>query len=139
MLTEVDPCSFCNDPLRVDNMLCIVENSQDVFLIEKTHEYNGKYFVLNNLLSPIDGIGLKEINYSKLIEIFENKNIKEVVLALNPSTEGETTMSFLAANLEKQHIKVTRLSTGLPFGGDIEYTSSLTLSNAFKRRYSVTE
>lgn len=139
MLTETDPCRFCSDRSRHQNLLCIVENTQDVYLIEETNEYKGRYFVLNNLLSPIDGIGPDEINYPKLLELVKSDNIDEVVLALNPSAEGETTINYLDLQLSEYISKVTRLSTGLPFGGDIEYTSSLTLGNALKRRYSVKE
>ncbi|MDY6914820.1 MAG: toprim domain-containing protein, partial [Candidatus Cloacimonadota bacterium] len=106
---------------------------------ENTHEYNGSYFVMNNLLSPIDGIGPDQINFYQLLKTIKANQVEEVILALNPSTEGETTMNFLAEELEHYTKKITRLSTGLPFGGDIEYTSSLTLINAFKRRYNVKE
>ena len=137
MLTETDPCLFCADVNRMDNVLCIVENTQDIYLIENTHEYGGKYFVLGNLLSPLDGIGPNDINFSKLLKLVETNKISELILALNPSAEGESTISFLASKFEGHQLKITRLSTGLPFGGDIEYTSSLTLGNALKRRYSV--
>ena len=137
MLTEIDPCYFCSDYTRNQNLLCIVENTQDIYLIENTNEYKGKYFVLNNLLSPLDGIGPDEINFPKLLELLKSDGIDEIILALNPSAEGESTISFLASQFEELKVKVTRLSTGLPFGGDIEYTSSLTLGNALKRRYSV--
>ena len=139
MLTETDPCRFCSDRSRHQNLLCIVENTQDVYLVEDTNEYKGRYFVLNNLLSPIDGIGPEEINFPKLLELLKSDNIDEVVLALNPSAEGGTTINYLDLQISEYISKVTRLSTGLPFGGDIEYTSSLTLGNAFKRRYSVKE
>ncbi len=137
MLTETDPCLFCADANRNDNVLCVVENTQDIYLIENTHEYRGKYFVLGNLLSPLDGIGPKDINFPRLLKLVETNKISELILALNPSAEGESTISFLASKFEGHQLKITRLSTGLPFGGDIEYTSSLTLGNALKRRYSV--
>lgn len=137
MLTENDPCHFCSDFTRHQNLLCIVENTQDIYLIEDTNEFKGRYFVLNNLLSPLDGIGSDEINFPKLLELLKSDGIDEIILALNPSAEGESTISFLASQFEELNVKVTRLSTGLPFGGDIEYTSSLTLGNALKRRYSV--
>ncbi len=137
MLTETDPCLFCADTNRNDNVLCVVENTQDIYLIENTHEYSGKYFVLGNLLSPLDGIGPEDIKFSKLLKLVETNKIRELILALNPSAEGESTISFLASKFEGHQLKITRLSTGLPFGGDIEYTSSLTLGNALKRRYSV--
>ena len=137
MLTENDPCHFCSDYTRNQNLLCIVENTQDIYLIEDTNEFKGRYFVLNNLLSPLDGIGPDEINFPILLELLKSDGIDEIILALNPSAEGESTISFLASQFEELKVKVTRLSTGLPFGGDIEYTSSLTLGNALKRRYSV--
>jgi len=139
MLAETDPCSFCNDSTRLSNVICVVENTQDAYLIENLHEFKGKYFVMNELLSPLDGIGPDEINFPKLEKIISSGEIDEIILALNPSAEGESTINFLASQFEEKNIKITRLSTGLPFGGDIEYTSSITLSNAFKRRYSVTE
>ncbi len=139
MLSEKDPCRFCEDTTRITNVLCVVENTQDAYLIENLHEFKGRYFVLNELLSPLDGIGPDEINFPKLEKIINSDNVDEIILALNPSAEGESTINFLASQFEDKDIKITRLSTGLPFGGDIEYTSSLTLSNAFKRRYSVSE
>ena len=139
MLSETDPCRFCENTTRISNVICVVENTQDAYLIENLHEFKGRYFVLNELLSPLDGIGPDEINFPKFEKIINSGEINEIILALNPSAEGESTINFLASQFEEKNIKITRLSTGLPFGGDIEYTSSLTLSNAFKRRYSVTE
>ena len=139
MLSETEPCKFCSDETRLSNVICVVENTQDAYLIEDLHEFKGKYFVLNELLSPLDGIGPDEINFPKLEKMIISGMINEIILALNPSAEGESTINFLASQFEGKNVKITRLSTGLPFGGDIEYTSSLTLSNAFKRRYSVTE
>jgi recombination protein RecR len=137
MLSEKDPCSFCTNGSRNDDLLCIVENTQDVYLIEATHEFKGRFFVLGKLLSPLDGVGPEEIKFPQLLTLVESGEIEEVILALNPSAEGESTMNFLGTQLTEKVGKITRLSTGLPFGGDIEYTSSLTLSNALKRRYSV--
>lgn len=137
MLTETDPCAFCSSSTRNDNLLCIVENTQDVYLIEATHEFKGKFFVLGKLLSPLDGVGPEQIKFPQLLTLVGSGDIEEVILALNPSAEGESTMNFLGSQLTSKVGKITRLSTGLPFGGDIEYTSSLTLSNALKRRYSV--
>ena len=114
-----------------------MENTQDVFLVENTQEFRGKYFVLNSLLSPMDGIGPEEIFFPQLLLLVKEREITEIVLALSPSAEGESTISFLADELSEFVQKITRLSTGLPFGGDIEYTNKLTLGNALKRRYSV--
>lgn len=137
LLTESDPCAFCSDPLRDGSLLCLVANTQDAFLVEETHEYHGRYFVLGNLLSPLDGIGPDDIHLPQLLAFLADNPVKEVILALNPSAEGETTMNFLADQLRNRVERVTRLSTGLPFGGDIEYTTATTLGNAFKRRYPV--
>jgi len=137
ILTESDTCNFCLSSERDNKVLCIVETTQDVYLIENTHEYNGKYFVLTKLLSPLDGIGPDEIHFSELISYVKKKKIQEIILALNPSAEGETTMVFLANNFKQIVPKITRLSTGIPFGGDIEYSSTPTLINALKRRYTV--
>lgn len=139
MLSESDPCEFCTDVTRQKNSLCVVENTQDIYLIENTHEYNSRYFVLGNLLSPIDGIGPDEINFPLLLDLIQKDGIDELILALNPSAEGESTINYIASQLEETKINITRLSTGLPFGGDIEYTNSITLGNALKRRYSVTD
>jgi len=139
MLTDKEVCEFCSDTTRDDKQLCLVQNTQDVYLIEQTHEYKGKYFVLNNLLSPLDGIGPEGISFPALQRLVEHREVEELILALNPSAEGESTINFIGSRLAEKVHNVTRLSTGLPFGGDIEYTSSLTLSNALRRRYSVKE
>ena len=136
--TESDPCSLCNDQNRNQTLICIVEKTEDIYLIEETQEYKGLYFVLGALLSPIDGIGQNQINFEKLENLLEERSqIKEIILALNPSVEGEVTMVFLADSLKDY--QVTRLATGLPFGCDIHYSTTYTLANALKRRFSVHE
>ncbi len=144
MLSEESPCSFCSNPDRDDNILCVVEKTRDVYLIENTNQFKGRYFVLGALLSPLDGIGPKEINIEKLENRIKESQIKEVILALNPSSEGESTMSFISSRLKKYEVserillgKVTKLATGIPVGGDIEYSSSLTLANAISNRHVV--
>ncbi len=137
MLAETDPCPFCADQERDTARICVVENTADVFLIQNTHEFRGIYFVLGHLLSPLDGIGPSEINFYKLVERIKQNQPEEIILALNPSPEGETTINYIASQLQPMNIATTRLSTGLPFGGDIEYTSSMTLSHAFKRRMPI--
>ncbi len=134
MLSEKSPCHFCTDDERDTTSLCVVEKSQDVYLIDETGVYGGRYFVLGNLISPLDGIGPNHINFPKLKEIVEKENIKEIILALNPSSAGETTMAFITTKLQSPERKITRLATGLPVGGDIEYTSSKTLASALTHR-----
>jgi recombination protein RecR len=137
MLTDQDPCSLCSNDERNSEQLCIIADTQDLLLVEATREYKGYYFVLGDLLSPLDGIGPDQINFPMLREYVSHHEVKELILALNPSAEGESTMHFLTSQLGEQVEKITRLSTGLPFGGDIEYTSVLTLGDALKRRYKI--
>ena len=137
LLSDTNPCTICNDLSRDGTLLCVVENTYDVHLIENTGEYQGYYFVLGHLLSPMEGIGTNEIQLPKLLERLADPEIKEVILALNPSAEGETTIELIATEVAPLKKKITRLSTGLPFGGNIEYSSPVTLSNAIKRRYPI--
>lgn len=137
IISETDPCSFCSDPSRDNSKICVVENTQDVHLINETHEYNGLFFVLGGLISPLDGVGPDDIHLEKLKDRVNSMEIKEVILALNPSSEGESTINYISEILNDKLVKLTRLSTGIPFGGDIGYTSKLTLTDAFKRRYSI--
>lgn len=137
MLSESDPCPICESTTRDESLLCIVESSADVLIIEKMNEYNGLYFVLGHLLSPIDGFGPKEIHADLLKKMVEIKAPEEVILALKPSAEGEATMHYISEILQDSSCKITRLSIGLPFGGDLEYSSNNTLKNAWARRHSV--
>ena len=137
MLSESDPCPFCTSSERTDSLLCVVESSADIQIIENINEYKGRYFVLGHLLSPIDGYGPEQIHSAQFLQAIERFHPQEVILALKPSPEGEATIHYLWELLKDKDIKVTRLSTGLPFGGDLEYSSMLTLSNAWKRRYPV--
>ena len=137
MLSEESPCPICKNETRLKNVVCVVERTQDIYLIEKTNEYKGRYFVLGNLISPIDGIGPNQISFPKLEKLLIKENITELILALNPSSNGETTMSFITSKLKRKNLKITRLATGLPIGGDIEYTTSKTLASAIKNRNEV--
>ena len=140
-LADENPCLICKETERNNDILCIVESSRDVFAVENTKEFNGRYFVLGNLLSPIDGLGPKEIRFNELLRFLKLYTFKEIIMAISPSTEGETTMQFLADSIfdkfAEADIKITRLSTGIPYGGDMEYTASTTLLNAFKRRFQI--
>lgn len=137
MLSEGDPCPICLAPDRLDAVLCVVESNSDIQIIENMNEFRGRYFVLNHLLSPIDGYGPEQIHTAKLLARIEQLHPEEVVLALKPSAEGEATIHYLWELLKDKQLTITRLSTGIPFGGDLEYSSSNTLSNAWKRRYTV--
>lgn len=137
MLSESDPCPICSDPQRMDSHLCVVENNSDIQIIEGMNEFRGRYFVLGHLLSPIDGYGPLQIHSDMLLKSIEELKPSEIVLALKPSPEGEATIHYLWELLKDCGINITRLSTGIPFGGDLEYSSTNTLANAWKRRYTV--
>ena len=137
MLSESDPCPYCTSVERLDSHLCVVENSSDIQILEGMNEYKGRYFVLGHLLSPLDGYGPEQINSQQLMERILTLHPTEIILALKPSAEGEATIHYLWELLKDKEINITRLSTGIPFGGDLEYSNLNTLSNAWKRRYIV--
>ncbi len=137
MLSEQDPCPVCTDSDRDGQVLCVVETTQDVFIFEELHSFKGRYFVLGHLLSPMHGIGPDEIKFELLLSFIEENPVEEIILALSPSVEGETTISFLAEHLENRGLKISRLSTGLPFGTNLEYANNITLANAFKNRTNI--
>ena len=132
--TESDICSICNDQQRDKSIICIVEQSKDIRAIESTHEYNGVYHVLEGAISPIDGIGPDDLTFDRLFERIKNITVKEIIIATNPTVEGETTALYLVKNLKDNNIKVTRIALGIPLGGDLEYADSITLARALKGR-----
>ena len=132
-LSDYDECEICTDKTRDKGTLCIVEDSKSVFFIEKTNKYSGYYHVLNGLISPIDGKNPEDLNISTLIDRI-NKDIKEIIIALSPSIEGEVTSLYLKKILEKYDIKVSRLSYGIPLGGDMEYLDPMMISKALEDR-----
>ena len=137
LLTDTDPCLICTDNSRNNELLCIVESSRDIYHLESTNEYKGKYFVIGNLLSPLNNIGPNEIRMNELEDYLCKNKVTEIILAISPSTEGETTIHFIAENIKNKNIQITRLSTGIPYGSDMEFTGTSTLLNALKRRYPV--
>lgn len=137
MLSESDPCPICSAPERSDEVLCVVESNADVQIIEGMNEFRGRYFVLGHLLSPIDGYGPEQIRGGELMQRIRELKPAEMILALKPSPEGEATIHYLWDLLKDSGVCITRLSTGIPFGGDLEYSSVSTLANAWKHRYSV--
>lgn len=138
MLTEKSRCSICSGSHRDKTLLCVVETPLDVLAIERTEEYNGMYHVLGGTLSPLDNIGPEELNIRKLTDRIEKEEIQEVILALNPSTEGEATSLYLKNALENKQITVTRLAQGLPTGAALEYADNLTITRALTGRQVVT-
>ena len=127
-------CEICENPKRDGSVICIVEEASDVIAIEKTHEFNGKYHVLGGVLSPLSGIDPESLKIKELLKRFETEEIKEVILALNPDTEGETTSLYLAKLIKPLGVKVSRIARGLPIGGDLEFADEATISRAVTGR-----
>ena len=134
-ITEKDPCVICDDVKRDSSLICVVEVPADIYAFERTNSFNGYYHVLGGALSPLDGIGPDELNLSNLLARIQTG--MEIVIATNPSVEGETTALFLAKYLAKKDITVTRLARGLPVGGNLEYTDEATLIRAMEGRTSL--
>jgi recombination protein RecR len=133
-ISEAEECRICRDPRRDDAVLCVVEEARDVVAIERTREYRGRYHVLGGAISPMDGIGPDELHIADLIRRLDAEPVEEVILATNPNVEGEATASYLSRLLELQPVRVTRLASGLPVGGDLDYADEVTLSRAFVGR-----
>ena len=133
-LSQEELCELCSDPVRSDDMICVVESPADVFNIENSTNYNGKYFVLLGKLSPLDGIGPKEIGIDLLDKKMVSGNIKEIILAVNNTVESDVTAHVISELAINNSIKVTRLAQGVPVGGELEYLDQHTLSKAFDKR-----
>ncbi|MCD6082633.1 recombination protein RecR [Candidatus Aerophobetes bacterium] len=133
-ITEEDPCQICRDKSRDRSIICVVEEPQDVFLIEKLGEYKGVYHVLGGAISPIKGVEAEDIAISSLLERVKREKVKEVILATDPDVEGETTAIYIFKILSPLSVKVTRLAHGLPAGGDLEFADEVTLSQALRGR-----
>ena len=134
---ETNPCSICTDNKRDNSVLCVVADTRDMITIEATREYGGIYHILGGQLNAILGIKPEQLNIGQLMEKIKSGNIKEVILALSPNLEGETTSMYLVKLLKPLRIKITRLAKGLPMGSDLEYADEMTLSNALKYRNTV--
>ena len=135
--SETPICAICASEKRETNQLCVVEMPTDLMMMEQTHSYNGLYFVLMGRLSPLDGIGPKEINLDKLLKRAQDGIVNEVILATNYTNEGEATAHYISELLKSRHIAVSRIARGLPMGGEIEYVDSGTLSMALLGRKQV--
>jgi recombination protein RecR len=134
--TETDPCQICTNPLRERNLMCVVEQPQDVNTIENSGEFRGIFHVLGALISPLEGIGPDQLPIGKLIDRIKKENVTEVIIATNPTVEGDTTALYIQQILKQTGVKVSRLASGLPVGGDLEYADKLTLARSFRGRIS---
>lgn len=136
-ITDDDICNICKDKERNNKIVFVVEKPKDISLFEKINVFKGKYHVLGGLISPLDGIGPEDVNIDNLIKRVEADGIEEIILSLKPSIEGETTMQYIKKILEGKNIKITKLSTGIPMGTDIEYIDSMTLEFALEGRTDI--
>ena len=134
-ISDTSPCSICSDIKRDPSLLCVVEDTTDLVVFEKTNHFRGKYHVLGGVLSPLDGIGPEDLHFDTLLERINGE--EEVIIATNPSAEGETTALYLAKLLKEHNIKVTRQASGIPVGGDLEYTDEATLVSALEGRREI--
>jgi recombination protein RecR len=135
-ISEEELCRICKDPRRDNSSICVVEESKDVLAIEKTREFKGKYHVLGGAISPIDGIGPKNLRIKELMNRLAQTEISEVIIATDPNLEGEATATYLTRLIKPLGVKVSRLASGLPVGGDLEYADEITLGRAFEGRRS---
>lgn len=133
--TENDPCPICSNPLRDSSLICVVEQPQDVSTIESAGGYTGLYHVLGGVIAPLEGVGPDQLNIASLVERVKKGGVAEIILATNPTFEGDSTAMYLQRLLAEQStVKVTRLATGIPVGGDLEYADKLTLARSFRGR-----
>jgi recombination protein RecR len=138
-VSEEEVCRICRDPRRDPTAICVVEESKDVVAIERTREFRGRYHVLGGAISPIEGIGPDQLRIRELLTRLADGAVTEVILATDPNLEGEATATYLTRTLRPMGLRVTRLASGLPVGGDLEYADEVTLGRAFEGRRSVDE
>lgn len=136
-ISDSDLCNICTNPLRNQTSICIVENIRDVIAIEQTAQFNGTYHVLGNVISPLDGIGPDELPIKELIDRIETEGTEELIFALSPTIQGDTTIFYIQKKLVDKPIKVTTISRGIAFGGELEYADEITLSRSILNRQPV--
>ena len=136
-ITDVDPCAYCTSPTRNQRLVCVVEEPTNIAAIEKTKHFNGVFHVLHGAISPLHGIGPEQLRIANLISRVDAGNVDEVILATNPTVEGEATAVYLSQQLKPTGVKVTRIAMGIPVGSDIEYTDEITMLKAMEGRREV--
>lgn len=136
-LSSTSPCEICQSPKRDKSTICVVAETKDLIAIEKTNEYNGLYHVLQGLISPMDGIGAEDIRIKELLNRLTDESVKEVILALSPSVEGEATSFYLSKLIKPFGIKISRIAFGLPVGADLEYADEITIARAIEGRREI--
>ena len=133
-ITDVDPCVYCASPTRNQRLICVVEEPTNIAAVEKTRHYNGVYHVLHGAISPIHGVGPEQLRISNLMKRVEDGGAEEIILATNPTVEGEATATYLYGQLRRAGLKVSRIATGIPAGSDIEYADEITMLKAIEGR-----
>jgi recombination protein RecR len=133
-ITDVDPCVYCSSPTRNQKLICVVEEPTNISSVEKTRHYNGVYHVLHGSLSPLHGVGPEQLRIANLMTRVGAGEIEEVILATNPTVEGEATATYLAQQLKREGVRVTRIAMGIPVGSDIEYTDEVTMMKSMEGR-----
>lgn len=133
-LTDQDPCQICRDPRRNQELICVVSGPEDLVALEKSGSYRGLYHLLQGVLSPLEGVGPKDLRISELLARLQGGQVKEVILATNPSAEGEATAQYLSQVIKPLGIRVTRIARGIPMGGDLQYVDEVTLSKSLENR-----
>lgn len=136
-ITEDDPCYICQDKQRDRTVICVVQETKDVIMMERMREYSGLYHVLHGAISPMDGIGPEDINIPSLLERLKDDAVTEIIMATNPNIEGESTAMYISRLVKPLGLKITRLAHGLPVGGDLEYADEVTLSKAMEYRTEI--
>lgn len=136
-LTDKTPCDICSDAKRDHGVICVVENPKDILAMEKTKEFAGVYHVLHGVISPIDGIGPNDIKVKELLERVGKGDVREIIMATNPTIEGEATAMYIAKLFKPLDIKVTRIAHGLPVGGELEYADEITITRALEGRHEI--
>ncbi len=136
-VTDVDPCAFCSNPTRNQRLVCVVEEPTNIAAIEKTRHYNGAYHVLHGALSPLHGVGPEQLRIANLLKRIDSGQVDEVILATNPTVEGEATAVYLSQQIKRPGVKVTRIATGIPAGSDIEFADEVTMLKAMQGRHEL--
>lgn len=136
-VADADICSICSNSMRKQELICVVENVRDVIAIESTQQYSGTYHVLGGIISPLDGIGPDQLNIESLVHRVQKESIEEIIFALNPNIQGDTTIYYIQKKLQSVSVKVTTIARGIAFGGELEYADELTLARSISNRMPV--
>lgn len=136
-VADGDICSICSNSTRKQEIICVVENIRDVIAIESTQQYNGTYYVLGGVISPLDGVGPDQLNIESLINRVEKEKTEEIIFALNPNIQGDTTIYYIQKKLQSQKVRITTIARGISFGGELEYADEMTLARSLQNRLPV--